>query len=219
MITVMVVDDNPTIRATLRTLLESSNEFSVVAEAGNGAAAVTAARRVRPMVTLLDHRMPGSDGLSVVETLSTHTAVLVLTSSPEVELIGSMLRGGAHGYLVYGQFESPDLLRAVREVAAGRGWLSPMAASVAANGMREQVARERAARVQAQSQQAVRMSFGLTEREEEVLDLLCRGMSNLSIARRLSLSEKTVKNHLNRIFAKLDVASRTEAVVRWTDTS
>jgi len=219
MITVMVVDDNPTIRATLRTLLESSNEISVVAEASNGAAAVTAARRVRPMVTLLDHRMPGSDGLSVVETLSTQTAVLVLTSSPEVELIGSMLRGGAHGYLVYGQFESPDLLRAVREVAAGRGWLSPMAASVAANEIHDQDARERAARAHAQRQQAVRMSLGLTEREEEVLDLLCRGMSNVSIARRLSLSEKTVKNHLNRIFAKLDVTSRTEAVVRWTDTS
>src|SRR5262245_55318728 len=166
MITVMVVDDNPTIRATLRTLLESSNDMSVVAEAGNGVAAVTAARRVRPMVTLLDHRMPVADGLSAIETLSAHTAVLVLTGSPEVELIGAMLRGGARGYLVYGQFKSPELLRAVREVAAGRGWLSPTAASVAATAMQEQVARERAEQVQAESRRAARVSFGLSEREE-----------------------------------------------------
>jgi RNA polymerase sigma factor (sigma-70 family) len=217
MITVMVVDDNPTVRATLRTLLESSPDLSVVAEAGNGLAAVQAVHRVRPAVTLLDQRMPVADGLSVIETLAAHTSVLVLTGSPEEELIGPMLRGGARGYLVYGQFQPPELVRAVREVAAGRGWLSPAAASVATGAIQAQAAQERAARARAESERMARLSFGLSEREREVLELLCGGLSNLAIARRLALSEKTVKNHLNRIFAKLDVTSRTEAVVRWTD--
>jgi DNA-binding NarL/FixJ family response regulator len=213
----MVVDDNPTVRATLRTLLESNPDLSVVAEAGNGMAAVESARRVRPAVTLLDHRMPVADGLSVIETLSVHTTVLVLTSSPEEELIWPMLRGGARGYLVYGQFQPPDLVRAVREVAAGRGWLSPAAASVATSAIQAQVVRERAERARAESGRVARMSFGLSDREREVVELLCGGLSNVAIARTLALSEKTVKNHLNRVFAKLDVRSRTEAVVRWTD--
>ena len=217
MITVMVVDDNPTVRATLRTLLESSLDLSVVAEAGNGLAAVRAVHRVRPAVTLLDQRMPVADGLSVIETLAPHTSVLVLTGSPEEELIEPMLRGGARGYLVYGQFQPPELVRAVREVAAGRGWLSPAAASVATGAIQAQAAQERAARARAESERMARLSFGLSEREREVLELLCGGLSNLAIAHRLALSEKTVKNHLNRIFAKLDVTSRTEAVVRWTD--
>ena len=217
MITVMVVDDNATVRATLRALLESSLDLSVVAEAGNGLAAVQAAHRVRPAVTLLDQRMPVADGLSVIETLAAHTSVLVLTSSPEAELIGPMLRGGARGYLVYGQFQPLELVRAVREVAAGRGWLSPTAASVATGAIQAQAAQERAARARAENERTARLSFGLSEREREVLELLCGGLSNLAIARRLALSEKTVKNHLNHIFAKLDVTSRTEAVVRWTD--
>ncbi len=218
MITVLVVDDNPTVRVTLRTLLESSNKISVVGEASNGEAGLAAARRLRPNVTLLDHRMPVADGLSVVEFLAAHTAVLVLTSSPEPELIGPMLRGGARGYLVYGQFEAPELIRAIREVASGRAWLSPTAATVATTAIQEQVARERAQRAQAERRRAARTTFGLTEREEDVVELLCLGMSNISIAHRLGLSEKTVKNHLNHIFTKLGVSSRTEAVVHWTDT-
>jgi DNA-binding NarL/FixJ family response regulator len=218
MITVLVVDDNPTVRVTLRTLLESSNKISVVGEASNGEEGLAVARRLRPNVTLLDYRMPVADGLSVVGFLASHTAVLVLTSSPEPELIGPMLGGGARGYLVYGQFEPPELIRAIREVASGRAWLSPTAASVATTAIQEQVARERAKREQAESRRAARRTFGLTEREEEVMELLCLGLSNISLAHQLGLSDKTVKNHLNHIFGKLGVSSRTEAVVCWTDT-
>ena len=212
MITVLVVDDNPTVRATLRPLLESDGTISVVAEAGNGQAGLAAAIRHRPRVTLLDYRMPVSDGLSVVEEVSRHSAVLVLTGSAEPELIAPMLHGGARGYLVYGQFETPELLRAVHAVASGQGWLTPAAASIATNAMRDSYARGKA---RAERQRAARLSFGLTSRERELVTLLAEGLSNAAIAERLALSEKTVKNHLHNLFAKLDVTSRTEAVARW----
>ncbi|WP_432843139.1 LuxR C-terminal-related transcriptional regulator [Dactylosporangium sp. CA-092794] len=215
MITVLVVDDNPAVRATLRPLLESDGTIAVVAEAGNGRTGLAAALRHRPRVTLLDYRMPVADGLSVVAELSRCSAVLVLTGSAEPELIAPMLAGGASGYLVYGQFDPPELLRAVHSVAAGLGWLTPTAASVAVGSMRDALARERAAAERAEQRRAVRRGFGLTDREREVVMLLAEGLSNAAIARRLAVSEKTVKNHLANLFAKLGAANRTEAVTRW----
>ncbi|WP_432992605.1 response regulator [Dactylosporangium sp. CA-233914] len=210
---VLIVDDNPIVRAALRGILEGDDGLRVLAEAANGREAIAAARRLGPAVTLLDHRMPIADGLSVIATIAQHSAVLVLTSDDDAQLIAGMLHQGARGYLVHGEFAPPELLRAVREVAGGRGWLSPVAASVAASMLRDQSARDR----DAERRRRARTQFGLTEREEDVMHLLCQGLSNASIARRLMLTEKTVKNHLNHVFAKLQVRSRTEAVVRWSD--
>jgi DNA-binding NarL/FixJ family response regulator len=204
-ITVLVVDDNPIVREALHGFLDASDGVRVVGEAGNGQEALALALRHRPDVTLLDYRMPIADGLSIVGELARHTAVLALTSDASPDVIASMLRGGARGYLVHGHFDPPDLLRAVLAVAAGQGWLSPVAASVATSALREQGDVERA-----------RAGFGLTDRERDVLDLLSAGLSNAAIAERLRLTEKTVKNHLYNMFAKLQVSSRTEAVVRWS---
>ncbi|AGZ45928.1 response regulator [Actinoplanes friuliensis] len=215
MIDLLVVDDNPVVRAAVHGFLAGQDEIRVVGEAADGREALRLAHRLRPAVTLLDYRMPVADGLSVIATLAEHTRVLVLTSDTGAEIVAGMLRGGARGYLVWGQFEPPDLLRAIREVAAGSSWLSPVAASVAATAFREQGARERAAREQEARQASARQRHGISAREEEVLDLLGLGLSNASIAHRLGLTEKTVKNHLNHIFAKLGVSNRTEAVVRW----
>jgi DNA-binding NarL/FixJ family response regulator len=215
MITVLVVDDNRTVRETLRPLLEADPGISVVGEAANGQAGLAAARRLRPQVTLLDHRMPIADGLTVVADIAAHSNVLVLTGSGEVELVAPMLRGGARGYLVYGQFEAPDLLRAVHAVAAGQGWLTPVAASVATSALQDAQARTEAAAARTRGLHAARIRFGLTERERDVVELVTEGLSNAAVAGRLGLSEKTVKNHLNAAFAKLDVSSRTEAAVRW----
>ncbi|MFY1672090.1 LuxR C-terminal-related transcriptional regulator [Plantactinospora sp. WMMB334] len=212
----MIVDDNPIVRVAIRGYLASAEDVRVVGEAADGRTAVTVAQRLRPHVTLLDHRMPIADGLSVVTQLAEHTGVLVLTSDTAEELIASMLRGGARGYLVHGEFDPPELLRAIRAVASGQGWLSPRGASVTISALRDQAARERDKAGRADRLRLVRQEFGLTPREQDVIELLCAGHSNAAIARRLLLTEKTVKNHLNHIFTKLRVANRTEAVLRWS---
>lgn len=215
MIDLVVVDDNPIVRAAVHAFLGGQDQARVVAEAADGQEALRVVRRFRPHVTLLDHRMPVADGLSVIAALAEHTRVLVLTSDTAADIVAGMLRGGARGYLVWGQFEPSDLLRAIREVAAGSSWLSPTAASVAATAFREQGARERAEQERAVHRRAAQRRYGLSRREEQVLDLLSTGLSNAMIGHQLALTEKTVKNHLNHIFAKLGVANRTEAVLRW----
>lgn len=216
MISVMVVDDNPIVRAALSSCLALCPEVHVSGQAADGREAVALARRDRPTVTLLDHRMPVADGLSVLGELTAHTRVLVLTSDADPHLIAAMLRGGARGYLVHGAFDPAELHRAVLAVAAGHGWLSPVAAAVAAAAVREHAEHERARRDLAERQRHAKSRFGLTRREQEVLAQLAQGLSNAAIAHRLVLTEKTVKNHLQHIFAKLGVSSRTEAVVVWT---
>ncbi|GAA3209145.1 LuxR C-terminal-related transcriptional regulator [Dactylosporangium siamense] len=210
---VLVVDDNPIVRAAVGGILAGDDAVRVLAEATNGREALDAARRLRPDVTLLDHRMPIADGLSVIGRLSQYSTVLVLTSDDHPQLIRGMLHHGARGYLVHGEFDPLELLRAVHEVARGRGWLSPVAASVAASVVRDQIDRDRVH----DRRLLARSRFGLTDRESDVMGLLCQGLSNAAIARQLLLTEKTVKNHLNHVFAKLHVRSRTEAVVRWTE--
>ncbi|MET7402378.1 response regulator transcription factor [Dactylosporangium sp. NPDC005572] len=208
----MIVDDNPIVRRALREYLECADDLTVVAEAADGRQALAGARAARPAVTLLDHRMPVADGLSVLAELGRYTSVLVLTSDGSPQLIAQMLRGGARGYLVHGEFDPPELRRAVLAVAAGQGWLSPAAAAVATASVRDQVSRE----LEASRHRQVQTRYGLTTRERDVLDLLAEGLSNAAIGHRLLLTEKTVKNHLHHIFTKLGVASRTEAVLRWT---
>lgn len=212
MIEVLIVDDNPIVRAALHGFLATTEDIAVVGEAGDGREALMLARRLRPTVTLLDYRMPIADGLSVVSDLAQLTSVLVMTSDDSDQVIGGMLRGGARGYLVHGQFDPAELRRAVLAVAHGSGWLSPPAASAAVAALRAQVSRDDERR----EQDTRRAGFGLTPRERDVLDLLCQGLSNAAIAHRLALTEKTVKNHLNHVFAKLRVGSRTEAIVLWS---
>ncbi|MEU0156549.1 response regulator transcription factor [Micromonospora fulviviridis] len=216
MIDVMVVDDNPIVRAALVGVLAAARDIHVVAQAGNGQEALALARKLRPAVTLLDYRMPIADGLSVVTALAEHTCVLALTSDSSDDIIRGMLLGGARGYLVHGQFEPPDLERAVRAVAAGQGWLSPTAASVATSVLRSHAERDRERRLRAERIRAMQARFGLTARERDVLNLVSLGLSNAAIANRLDLTEKTVKNHLNHAFAKLQVTNRTEAMIVWS---
>jgi DNA-binding NarL/FixJ family response regulator len=203
---VLIVDDNPIVRDALRGILAADERIRVVAEAANGREGLDRARQLRPEVTLLDHRMPIADGLSVVGELAQHTSVLVMTSTDEPRIVAEMLRQGARGYLVHGEFKPDDLVRAVHEVVAGRGWLSPIAASVALSMAREPARPPRP-----------EPAYGtLTDRELDVVNLLCQGLSNAAIAQQLWLTEKTVKNHLHRIFTKLGVRSRTEVIVQWT---
>ncbi len=216
MIDVLIVDDNPIVRAALRGVLAGADQVRVVAEAEDGQQALAEARRLRPTVTLLDYRMPIADGLSVIGELAQQSAVLVLTSDTSPELIASMLRGGARGFLVHGEFDPPELVRAVQAAADGQGWLSPLAVSVATSALREQVSQERASQQRRDHEHQLRLRFALTEREQEVLALVGEGLSNAAIGRRLLVTEKTVKNHLQNVFTKMQVRSRTEAIARWS---
>jgi DNA-binding NarL/FixJ family response regulator len=215
MIDVLIVDDNPIVRSAIHAFLAAGDDVRVVGEAADGRTALTTAQRLRPTVTLLDYRMPVADGLSIIGRLAQHTAVLVLTSDSGEEVIAGMLAGGARGYLVHGEFDPPELLRAVHAVAAGGGWLSPAVASVTISAIREHAAQQRAATDRNDQLQRDRQRYGLTARERDIVELICAGHSNAAIGRRLLITEKTVKNHLNHIFAKLGVANRTEAAMRW----
>ncbi|GAB3868946.1 response regulator [Dactylosporangium cerinum] len=198
MTTVLVADDNSVVRAVIRDMLDGTESIAVVAEAANGAEALQLARLHRPDVTLLDHRMPVRDGLSVVGAISVHSRVLMLTRSADDRTVLDAVRSGAIGFLVHGQFGPAELLHAVRAVAGGESHLSPSAARVLVSAVRAAPAR-----------------LGLSQREAEVMDLIARGLSNGDIAATLVLSSKTVENHVNRIFAKLGVTSRAGAIRRW----
>lgn len=201
MITVLVADDNSVVRAVIREMLEGTGDLRVVDEAANGAEALQLARLHRPDVTLLDHRMPVRDGLSVVGAISTHSRVLMLTRSADDRTVLDAVRSGAIGFLVHGQFGPAELLHAVRAVAGGEAHLSPSAARVLVSAVRSAPPRH-----------------GLSQREAEVMDLIARGLSNGDIAATLVLSSKTVENHVNRIYAKLGVTGRAGAIRRWRHT-
>ena len=207
-ITVLAVDDNVIVRTGLVSLLEAIEDITVVAEATNGAEAIELARSHNPAVTLLDVRMPVRDGISTVEELSGLSTVIMLTHTEDADIIRTALRKGASGYLVHGHFSSEELERALFEVARGTGTpLSPVAATAALQSVRTTPEQSPPG--------SPAEGLGLTEREAEVLEAITCGLSNKAISKKLFLTEKTVKNHINRIFRKLDVTTRAEAIARW----
>lgn len=199
-ITVLVVDDNPVVRMGVKAILGQMSGIHVIGEAWDGEQAVDLARRLQPQVTLLDVRMPRRDGVSAATEISTHSQVIMLTYSDSPDVVRAALRAGACGYLVHGAFEPEDVEHAVRGASRGVGTLSP--AAVAALSHEEQ-------------RSQVRTDHELSPREVEVMELIARGRTNPQIATELFLSEKTVKNHINRIFAKLGVEARAQAVSWW----
>ncbi len=207
---VVVVDDNPVVRMGLVQLLEAAGTIDVVAEAGDGQQALEQVTRHRPDVVLLDVRMPGVSGLDVLATLAALTRVLMLTQTEDDETIVTALRAGAVGYLVYGQFDPSSLASSVAAAARGESVLSAVAGRAV---QRSLVAPERPAVTAAEAAR-----YGLSEREVEVMALVSAGLTNPEIAARLFLSVKTVKNHLNRIFAKMTVTTRAQAIARWVGT-
>ncbi len=200
---VVIADDHPVFLQGLRALLTAS-DVDVVAEAADGAAAVSACVEHRPDVALLDLHMPRLSGVEVTRSLVVRcpqTAVLVLTMYDDDQTLLAAVRAGARGYLLKGAGQE-EISRAVRAVAAGEmiygagvGERLVMALSAAAPG-------------------AVPLPFPeLSPREREVLELMARGDGNVAIARHLHLSEKTVRNHVSNIFMKLRVSDRVQAVV------
>lgn len=204
---VVLADDNPVVRLGLTSLLESTGQLVVVAAEGDGRAAVEATRRERPDVVLLDIRMPVVDGVAATEALAADYPVLVLTHSEEPVIVERALAAGARGYLVHGTFTADELVRAVLGTADGQSHLSPPAAAAMMAAVRRPTGAS-----------AAGLPHDLSDREVEVMDLIAKGLSNREIAATLFLSEKTVKNHVNRIFAKLHSPNRAAAIARWLGT-
>ncbi|MEU3774873.1 response regulator transcription factor [Streptomyces sp. NPDC032472] len=215
---VLIADDNPVVRAGLAALLDTSGDIEVVAQASDGREAIGLTRRHAPDVVLLDVRMPGVDGISALPHLVRLAPVLMLTYSQDPEAVRESLLLGAGGYLVHGEFTPDELLRAVHDAREGRPHFTPTAASTLLAELRTSSQPQRTV---AQSPERLHNSvlFGLSSREVEVMDLIASGMSNQQIAATCFISEKTVKNHINRIFAKLQSASRSEAIARWLGTA
>lgn len=300
---VVVADDNPVVRAGLTVLLQGRHDIQVVAEAADGRQAYDAAIRHRPDVILLDVRMPGVDGISVLPHLVPLAPVLMTTYSRESEIVHEALRRGAGGYLVHGEFTADQLVAAVRDVKEGRASFTTSACSALLAGVRSgaaapyappdppppgtapspsrprqpgpgpslpeglgmamtdpgrhpatsatahvrwvgtcedqsagpQVAVVHGGGTPSQSElkpslsqadvahsstgsaapRAAGLPTELSQREVEVMELIASGMTNQQIAATCFISQKTVKNHINRIFAKLNAASRGEAIALW----
>ncbi|MEV4489705.1 response regulator transcription factor [Micromonospora coxensis] len=205
-VTVLLADDEAMIRAGVRAILAADPGIEVVAEAGDGRAAVEAVRAYRPRVALLDIRMPKLDGLAAaaqIRRLAPGTATVMLTTFGEDEHVARALGHGASGFLLKAG-DPRELITGVRAVADGGAYLSPRVARrvIELNG-------DRMARVPA----ARDRTAGLTDREREVLGLVGAGLSNAEIARRLHLTEGTVKGYLTSIFTRLDVRNRVQAAI------
>lgn len=201
-VSVVVVDDNAVIRMGLRSLVEASPAMRWVGEAGDGDEAVRVVRATMPDVVLLDVRMPRRDGVQVAAEVRQWCRVLMLTYSDAPEVVRAALDAGATGYLVHGQFTAADLERAVLTVASGSMLLSAPAAAALRTAPPEPAPRPRS-------------DLGLSVRQQEIMELVATGRPNAAIAHELYLSEKTVKNHVNHIFARLGVTTRAEAVSVW----
>ncbi|MFD7665848.1 response regulator [Streptomyces sp. NPDC059788] len=204
MIRVLVVDDEALVRAGLRMILEPTEDIEVVAEASDGSEAITAAAKHRPDVVLMDVRMPGMDGLTALRELRRSPdgpRVIMLTTFDLDDYVHSALRNGASGFLL--KDTSPrDLANAVRTIAEGSAMLTP---KVTARLLDTFAGLESEGAAEARQRLTV-----LTEREDDVVRAVARGLSNAEIGRALAMSEGTVKAHVSRALAKLGLSNRVQ---------
>jgi DNA-binding NarL/FixJ family response regulator len=197
-IRVMIVDDHGLVRAGLEQLLGSAEDVDVVAAAAGGRQAIEQVEAARPDVVLMDLSMPGVDGIEATREIARRAPaanVVVLTSFSDRERILDALGAGAIGYLLKDS-EPGELLQGIRAAARGESPLAPKAASHLVRRHQEPSNAPQ-----------------LTEREQEILALIAQGAPNKVIAQRLQIAEKTVKNHVSRIFQTLDVTDRTQAAL------
>ena len=211
MIRVVVVDDQPLVRAGIAMLVNAEEDIAVVAEAADGQQALTQVRAQRPDVVLMDVRMPGTDGVAATravidEGLTAQNGqligVIILTTYHIDEAVYAALRAGASGFLLKDAAPT-EIAAAIRAVASGEAWLDP--------AVTRRLIDEFNARPEPHAPTPAEMAQ-LTPREREVLTLMARGMSNADVAVELFISEATVKTHLARVMMKLGVREKAQAV-------
>ncbi len=198
-IKVLVADDHLVVREGLVVMLQGAGEFEVVGEACDGQEAIRLAKELRPDVVLIDVQMPGVGGIEATRQIKKHVPeaqVVILSSFDQDEYIYRTIQAGAKGYVLKGS-ELEELLEVVRAAARGESLLP---AHIATKLVKRVSAAQR--------------GHNLTKREYEVLGLLAKGLRNRGIAKKLNITERTVKNHVTQIIAKLGVKSRTEAVTK-----
>ncbi len=209
MIRVMIVDDNAVIRRGVAALLEDADDIRLVGEAGDGREAIRVAGEAKPDVVLLDVRMPVMDGVEAAGPLAEHARVMMLTYTEEQDRVVAAIRAGAAGYLVHGQFDADELATRIRELAAGETVLSPAIVGTVFEALRRTPG----------SPDEADGPASLTAREREIMNLISKGLTNREIAAQFVLSEKTVKNHVNRIYSKLGATNRAQATALWLGTA
>jgi DNA-binding NarL/FixJ family response regulator len=201
---ILIVEDHPLFRKGLRTLISGVEDFEVAGEASDGEQAVTLALDLLPDVVLMDLQLPGQSGIEAIRAIvaaSPTTRILVVTLFQDDDSVFAALRAGARGYILKDADEG-DMIRAIRAIAAGESLFSPAVAS-------------RVLAFFAGARPVAPQIFpSLTDRERDILHLLARGKSNAAIATELGLSVKTIANNVSNIFGKLQVADRSEAIVR-----
>jgi DNA-binding NarL/FixJ family response regulator len=204
-IRILIADDHPLFRDGLRGLLDSVPDTAVVGEATTGEEAIAESAVLQPDVVLMDIQMPGVNGIDATREIvhtSPHIGVLVVTMYEDDDFIFSAMRAGARGYVLKGANQA-EMLRSIRAVANGEVIFGP--------GIAQRVMTFLSAPASARP---ARVFPELTDRETEVLTLIARGLTNEEISERLSVSLKTVRNHVSNIFSKLQVADRAQAVIR-----
>jgi DNA-binding NarL/FixJ family response regulator len=207
-INILIVDDNFVARRGLRSFLQTENDFTIVGEASTGRAAVDWIKEKPVDIVLMDVRMPDTDGIEAtteIVRLRPETRVLMLTVVEEQATLLRALLAGARGYLVYGQFAPEELIKAIRTIGAGGTTTIPSIAPALLKDIESYISG---------SQDIAEMESmePLTAREREILSLIATGKGNREIAATLNIEEKTVKNHINNIYSKLQIKSRYEAI-------
>lgn len=205
-IRVLIADDHALVREGTRRMLEQEGDMQVVGEAGDGEETVKLACELKPDVAIVDIAMPKLDGIEATKQIKERcpsVTILILSAYDDDQFIFSLLEAGAAGYLLK-SVRSRELVDAVRAVHAGESVLHPSIAKKVLNRFVSTGGKP----------QAAKPADILSDREKEILRLATKGLSNADIAKELYLSVRTVQGHLGHIFNKLQVGSRTEAVVR-----